>query len=242
MIQRPTTRLVRRSSILAASFLAVVGICLADLAWAHGVTGKDGSFLQNVHGAAVGPFLYLGAKHMVTGYDHLLFLVGVVFFLRRLKDIIQYVTLFTIGHSTTLLIGVLGGVRVNPFLIDAVIGLSVVYMAFCNMEGFKSLFGFQFNNYLTVLIFGLFHGFGLATKLQEYALPKDGLIVNILSFNVGIELGQVIALSLVLIVLTYWRTQASFARYAFATNSILMMCGFLLVGYQLSGYCLAAHT
>jgi hypothetical protein len=234
-------RTMRWASIGRALLLVLLSVCLSDVAYAHGVTGKDGLFLQNVHGVAVGPFLYLGAKHMLTGYDHLLFLVGVVFFLRRLKDIVQYVTLFTIGHSLTLLIGVLGGVRVNPYLIDAVIGLSVVYMAFGNMDGFRSLFGFQPNTYLTVFVFGLFHGFGLATKLQEFAVSQDGLIANILSFNLGIELGQVMALSLVLVVLSFWRTQTSFLRYAFITNTVLMAGGFLLVGYQLSGYFLAVR-
>ncbi len=114
--------------------------------------------------------MYLGAKHMVTGYDHLLFLVGVIFFLYRLKDVVQYVSLFTLGHSVTLLGGVLGGVRADPYLIDAIIGFSVVYKAFENMDGFTRFIGYQPNTRLAVLVFGFFHGFGLATKLQEFAL------------------------------------------------------------------------
>src|ERR1700730_3624085 len=116
-----------------------------------------------------------GAKHMVTGYDHLLFLVGVIFFLYRLKDVVQYVSLFTIGHSTTLLAGVLGGIHANSYLVDAIIGLSVVYKAFDNVDGFKRVLGFQPNTKVAVLLFGLFHGFGLATKLQEFALSPKGL-------------------------------------------------------------------
>ena len=139
--------------------------------------------------------MYLGAKHMVTGYDHLAFLVGVIFFLYRLKDIVQYVSLFTIGHSVTLLAGVLGGIRANPYIIDAIIGFSVVYKAFDNMDGFQRFFGFQPNTRAAVLVFGLFHGFGLATKLQEFALSPNGLVANIVSFNVGVEIGQVIALT-----------------------------------------------
>ena len=145
--------------------------------------------------------MYLGAKHMVTGYDHLLFLVGVIFFLYRLKDVVQYVSLFTIGHSVTLLAGVLGGIRANPYLIDAIIGFSVVYKAFDNMDGFQRFFGFQPNTRVAVLVFGLFHGFGLATKLQEFALSPNGLVANIVSFNVGVEIGQVLALTVVLIAL-----------------------------------------
>ena len=173
---------------------------------------------------------------MVTGYDHLAFLVGVIFFLYRLKDIVLYVSLFTLGHSITLLAGVLGGIHANPYVIDAIIGLSVVYKAFDNMDGFRRFLGFEPNTKLAVLIFGLFHGFGLATKLQELDLSKNGLVANILSFNVGVEVGQVLALTAVLIALSYWRTRSGFLRHAFATNTALMTVGFLLMGYQIAGY------
>ena len=205
---------------------------------AHGVSGKDAVYLQGLQGRAIIPLMYLGAKHMVTGYDHLLFLLGVIFFLYRLKDVVQYVSLFTIGHSTTLLLGVLGGIHANPYIVDAIIGFSVVYKAFDNMDGFRRFFGFQPNTRVAVLIFGLFHGFGLATKLQDFRLAGDGLVGNILSFNVGVEIGQVVALSVILIALGYWRMHKSFAHHAFAANAIVMACGFLLVGYQLSGYVL----
>jgi HupE / UreJ protein len=218
---------------------AIVAALLA--AWstgldAHGVSGKDAVFLQGLQGSAIGPLMYLGAKHMVTGYDHLLFLVGVIFFLYRLGDVVQYVSLFTIGHSVTLLVGVLGGVRANPFLIDAIIGFSVVYKAFENMDGFRRYLGFQPNTRIAVLVFGLFHGFGLATKLQEFELSPNGLVTNIVSFNIGVEIGQGLALTAILIGLTYWRTRSGFLHHAFATNGLVMACGFLLVGYQLSGY------
>ena len=184
--------------------LALAGTAVVS---AHGVSGKDAVFLQSIQGPSIGPLMYLGAKHMVTGYDHLAFLVGVIFFLYRMKDIVQYVSLFTVGHSVTLLVGVLGGVRANPYIIDAVIGASVVYKAFDNMDGFKRFFGVQPNTRLLVLVFGLFHGFGLATKLQDFALSPKGLVTNIVSFNVGVEIGQVVALTLVLLVLSYWRIE-----------------------------------
>src|SRR6185369_15836183 len=206
---------------------------------AHGVSGKDAVFLQGLMGRAIIPLMYLGAKHMVTGYDHLLFLVGVIFFLYRLKDVLLYVSLFTIGHSVTLLAGVLGGIRANPFLIDAIIGFSVVYKAFENMDGFKRFLGFQPNTRIAVLIFGLFHGFGLATKLQEFDLSPNGLVANIVSFNVGVEIGQGLALTGILIALTWWRSHRAFFDHAFATNAFVMACGFLLVGFQLSGYFLS---
>jgi hypothetical protein len=214
-------------------------VALEGLAEAHGVSSKDATFVESLSGAAIGPFLYLGAKHMVTGYDHLLFLVGVLFFLYRLKDVFLYVSLFTIGHSITLLGGVLGGVYANPYLIDAVIGLSVVYKGFENLGGFTYFLGRQPDTRAAVLIFGLFHGFGLATKLQELALTREGLVTNIVSFNVGVEIGQALALTFVLIGLTWWRTRRGYLQHAFVTNALLMTGGFMLIGYQLSGYVLA---
>ena len=222
---------------LVVAFFAVV---MCGLAEAHGVSKKDAVFVQSIQGVAIVPFMYLGAKHMVTGYDHLLFLVGVIFFLYKLKDVVQYVSLFTVGHSLTLLIGVLGGVHANAYIVDAIIGLSVVYKAFENLGGFKYFLGFQPNTRIAVLVFGLFHGFGLATKLQELVLTSNGLVTNIVSFNVGVEIGQMLALTAVLIGLTYWRTRSGFRRHAFATNAALMGGGFLLMGYQLSGYILSA--
>jgi hypothetical protein len=223
---------------LLASVAMLVGAFTSVLE-AHGVSGKDAVYLQGLDGRAVVPLMYLGAKHMVTGYDHLLFLVGVIFFLYRPKDVLLYVSLFTIGHSITLLLGVLGGIRANPYLIDAVIGFSVAYKAFENMDGFRRFFGVQPNTRAAVLVFGLFHGFGLATKLQEFELSPNGLVANIVSFNVGVEIGQGLALTAILIALTYWRTRSGFLDHAFATNALVMGCGFLLVGYQLSGYFLA---
>ncbi len=218
----------------AAAVLLVLGS--AGGAEAHGVSGKDAVFLQGLDGQAIGPLLYLGAKHMVTGYDHLLFLVGVIFFLYKPKDVLLYVSLFTIGHSVTLLLGVLGGIHANPYIIDAIIGFSVVYKAFENMDGFRKVFGWQPNTRIAVLIFGFFHGFGLATKLQEFTLSPNGLVVNIVSFNVGVEIGQFLALGAILIGITYWRMHPSFMRQAFTANAVVMACGFLLIGYQLTGY------
>jgi len=229
--QRKLTRAV--ALVVAAVVLALL---LPADAFAHNVSKRDAAFVVANQGRAVGAFMYLGAKHMVTGYDHLLFLVGVIFFLYRLKDVVLYVSLFTIGHSTTLLLGVLGGIHANSYIVDAIIGFSVVYKAFDNMNGFERVFGFQPNTKIAVLLFGLFHGFGLATKLQEFALSSNGLVTNIVSFNVGVEIGQFLALAAVFIGLSYWRTRAGFLRHAFVTNTLLMTGGFILVGYQLTGY------
>jgi hypothetical protein len=213
------------------------GLCLAaSSAFAHGVQGRDAEFLKNVSGVHAGPFVYLGAKHMVTGYDHLLFLFGVIFFLYRMRDVAAYVTCFAIGHSITLLPGVLTGIHVNAYIVDALIGLSVVYKAFDNLDGFKTLFGFEPNPKLAVLGFGLIHGFGLATKLQEFRLAKDGLVPNMISFNIGVELGQLVALAIILTLMTQWRRTSGFARHAVAANVLLMTAGFVLIGYQVAGY------
>jgi HupE / UreJ protein len=211
-------------------------LALTPNLYAHGVDASAKNFLTVNHGMAIGPFLYIGAKHMVTGYDHLLFLVGVVFFLFRIRDVFVYVSLFTLGHSLTLLFGVLKGIYVNPYLIDAVIGLSVVYKAFDNLGGFRRLLGFQPNNKVAVAIFGLFHGFGLATKLQDFSLPKANLWKNLLAFNVGVEVGQFVALFLILIVLGVWRRSSRFYAFATLTNTSLMTAGLILFGYQLTGY------
>src|SRR5712691_8004910 len=232
--------MLSRAAVFIAIVIIAAGCLFPGSASAHNVSKRDASFVQANKGAAIAPFVYLGAKHMVTGYDHLAFLVGVIFFLYKMKDIVAYVSLFTIGHSITLLAGVLGGIHANPYIIDAIIGFSVVYKAFDNMDGFSRFFGFQPNTRLAVLVFGLFHGFGLATKLQDFSLSPNGLVANILSFNVGVEIGQVVALTAVLLVLGYWRTRSGFLRHAFVTNGVLMACGFLLVGYQLSGYFLGA--
>jgi hypothetical protein len=226
----------RRSYYLAAFAALALLMLLAPDAFAHNVSKRDAAFVVSNQGAAIVPFLYLGAKHMVTGYDHLLFLVGVIFFLYRLKDVVLYVSLFTIGHSLTLLGGVLGGIHANAYVIDAIIGFSVVYKAFDNMNGFRRLFGVEPNTKIAVLVFGLFHGFGLATKLQEFALSPNGLVENIVSFNVGVEIGQFLALTAVFIGLSYWRARPGFLRHAFVTNTLLMTGGFILVGYQLTGY------
>jgi hypothetical protein len=225
-----------RAALLITAAIVLLGLLFPAPVAAHNVSKRDASFVKSNQGVAVAAFTYLGAKHMFTGYDHLAFLIGVIFFLYRLKDIVQYVSLFTVGHSITLLAGVLGGIHANPYLIDAIIGLSVVYKAFDNMDGFRRFLGFEPNTKLAVLIFGLFHGFGLATKLQELDLSKNGLVTNILSFNVGVEIGQVLALTAILIALSYWRTRSGYLRHAFATNTALMAVGFMLVGYQIAGY------
>ena len=230
------TKTLLRWSLSACLLLALILGWDVGVAAAHGVAQGDASFFLTNRGPAIGPFMYLGAKHMFTGYDHLLFLVGVLFFVYRFRDVVTYVSLFTLGHSVTLLVGVLWGVQANPFIVDAIIGLSVVYKAFDNMDGFRRYFGFQPNTKAAVLVFGLFHGFGLATTLQELALSQEGLIANMLSFNVGVEMGQILALMGVLIVLSFWRTRDGFLKHAFVANAFLMAGGFTLMGYQIVGY------
>lgn len=219
--------------VIAYSFI-VTGMVTA--ASAHNVAVDDQGFILRNTGTSIIPFIYLGAKHMVTGYDHLLFLTGVIFFLYRLKDVAVYVTLFALGHSTTLLLGVMGGWYVNPYIVDAIIGLSVVYKAFENLGGFRQLFGYAPDTKLAVLCFGFFHGFGLSSKLQDLEISGEGLISNMLSFNVGVEIGQLAALSVILILMNIWRASGNFFRFAYAANVLLMTAGFILIGYQLTGF------
>lgn len=204
--------------------------------FAHGVDSATEQFLLTNKSVAIIPFMYIGAKHMITGYDHLLFLVGVVFFLYKSKDIIIYVSLFTIGHSLTLFFGVFNDIQVNPYIIDAIIGFSIVYKGFDNLGGFNKLFGFQPNTKIAVLIFGLFHGFGLATKLQEFNFNQDGSTLNLLAFNVGVEIGQLLALAMVLILLSFCRKFPTFTKFSTITNTLLMSAGFIFILYQLTGF------
>ena len=225
--------------ILALATVLLIFLASGAEAWAHNVAEGDKGYIQESSGTLILPFIYLGAKHMVTGYDHLLFLFGVIFFFYRLKDVGIYVTLFAIGHSTTLLFGVLTGITANAYLIDAIIGLSVVYKALDNLGAFQRWFGFQPNTKAATLIFGFFHGFGLATKIIEFEIAEDGLVPNLLAFNVGVEIGQLLALGAILIVMGFWRRTQSFIRHAFAANTLLMTAGFMLVGNQLVGFAVA---
>lgn len=221
---------------LLVCVLALTANAAFTAAFAHGVADGDKGYIQESSGILFGPFVYLGAKHMVTGYDHLLFLFGVIFYLYRLKDVSLYVTMFAIGHSITLIAGVLFQIQFNAYLIDAIIGLSVVYKALDNLGAFQRWFGFAPDARAATLVFGLFHGFGLATKLQDFELAQDGLVANLIAFNVGVELGQLLALAGILILMGYWRRMSSFAKHAGLANVALAIAGVALTGYQLVGY------
>ena len=227
----------RRLAIFLSA-LVVLMLVGAD-ALAHAVTQGDKGYIQEISGINLLPFVYLGAKHMMTGYDHVLFLFGVIFFLYRMKDLGIYVSLFALGHSTTMLLGVYFKVGINSYVIDAIIGLSVVYKALDNMGAFQRWLGFQPNTKAAVLIFGFFHGFGLATKILDYEISSDGLVPNLLAFNVGVEIGQLLALGTILIAMSYWRRTESFLRHAYSTNVAIMTAGFVLIGYQLTGLLVA---
>lgn len=209
---------------------------LITVAHAHGIAEGDKGYIQEITGVHFLAFVYLGAKHMFTGYDHVLFLFGVIFFLYKLKDIGLYVSLFAIGHSTTMMLGVYFGTSFSGYLIDAIIGLSIVYKALDNVGAFQRWFGVQPNTKVATLIFGLFHGFGLATKVQEYEISRDGLLTNMIGFNIGVEVGQLLALATILIAMGFWRRTDSFFRHAYTANVAMMTAGFMLIGYQLTGY------
>ena len=215
---------------------AILLISLSIDVLAHGVDDDTRVFLEQNVGVQFFPFMYIGAKHMFTGYDHILFLVGVIFFLYRSRDVLLYVSMFTVGHSITLFWGVLGYIHINPYLIDAIIGFSVVYKGFDNLDGFNRVFGKQPSTKVAVLIFGLFHGFGLATKIQEFGLASQGLVTNLIAFNIGVELGQFMALIFIVIAINFWRNLSSFQRFSSITNTMLMSAGLMLMGLQMTGY------
>ncbi len=221
--------------LLFMGIVVAVLFALAEPVLAHAVAEGDKGYIQEIYGIHLIPFTYLGAKHMMTGYDHILFLFGVIFFLYRMKHIAIYVTLFAIGHSSTMLIGVIFNFGINSFLIDAIIGLSIIYKALDNIGAYQRWFGVQPNTKLATLIFGLFHGFGLASKIIDYEIAEDGLIPNLLAFNVGVEIGQLLALGAILVAMGWWRRHPSFIRHAYTANVAMMAAGFTLVGYHLSG-------
>ena len=239
-MQRPShegpPRVARGRSALIMLAVLLGPALFASPAFAHAVAEGDKGYIQEITGVHLIPFIYLGAKHMVTGYDHILFLLGVIFFLYRPKHIATYVSLFAIGHSTTMLAGVYFNIGINSYIIDAIIGLSVVYKALDNMGAYQRWFGFQPNTKAATLIFGFFHGFGLSTKIIEYEISPDGLVPNLLAFNVGVEIGQLLALSAILIVISYWRWKPSFWKHAYTMNVAMMVAGFVLTGYQIAGF------
>lgn len=207
-------------------------------ALAHNVSSSNANFLASVDGPAIPLFVYLGAKHMVTGIDHVLYLLAVVFLLYQPRQLILVVTLFAAGHSLTLILGVLFGWQINPSAVDAVIGLSVAYKAFENLSGFTLLFGRAPNMHVAVFGFGLVHGLGLATKLQAVYAGGEGLVLNLVAFNAGVELGQLLALGLLLGVLLLWRGRVSFERWAWGCNVVLLACGFAFACFHLLDFSL----
>ena len=225
--------------LLAAALLVLALTASATSAYAHAVTLGDKGYIQEISGVRLIPFLYLGAKHMVTGYDHILFLFGVIFFLWGMKQIATYVSLFAVGHSTTMLAGVYFDFGISSYIIDAIIGFSVVYKALDNLGAFRAWFGFQPDTKVATLLFGFMHGFGLASRLIDYDVAADGLWPNLIAFNVGVEVGQILALVAILTVMTHWRRTAAFARQAYAVNVLMMTAGFVLMGLQLTGYVVA---
>ena len=206
------------------------------LAFAHNVTEGDAGYIQEIWGVHLIPFLYLGAKHMVTGYDHILFLFGVVFFLYRIREVALYVSLFAVGHSTTMLMGVMLSWGMNAYIVDALIGLSVVYKALDNLGAYQRWFGVQPNTKAATLTFGLIHGTGLATKILDYKIASEGLLPNLLAFNIGVEIGQLMALAVILIAMGFWRRTNRFLHQAYTVNVVMMSLGFILAGYQAVGY------
>lgn len=214
--------------------LAIVALLFVSQAFGHGMSEAE---KQSIIEGGNLRYMWIGATHMLSGYDHLLFVFGIIFFLTRFKDIVKYITAFTVGHSATLIYATFNGVQVNYFLIDAVIALSVCYIAYANLDGFRKHLDIRPPNLLAMIIgLGLIHGLGLSTRLQQLPLSEDQLLMNIISFNVGIELGQITALGMMLIVLAGWRKAESFTAFSKVSNYALIIAGFYLFIMQMHGY------
>jgi hypothetical protein len=234
-MQSPAEGSGRIASCPALLLLLILAL-MPGVAVAHDVTPGDAGYIQEIWGVHIVPFMYLGAKHMITGYDHILFLLGVVFFLYTMKDVVIYVSLFALGHSVTMLLGVWFGWGINAYIIDAIIGLSVVYKALDNLGVFQQWLGFQPHTKAATLVFGLFHGTGLASKILDYEIAEDGLLANLLAFNVGVEIGQLLALFVILIVMGYWRRSPDFMRQGAWANVVMVILGVVLTSQQMAGY------
>jgi len=227
--------LVKQSRWLLAITLALA----ATAAFGHGMSEAE---KQSIIDGGNLRYLWIGATHMLSGYDHLFFVFGIVFLLTRFKDIVKYITAFTLGHSFTLIIATFNGIQVNYFLIDAIIALSVCYIAFANIDGFRKYLEIRPPNLLLMITsLGLIHGLGLSTRLQQLPLSKDDLLMNIISFNLGIELGQILALTLMLIVLAGWRKRPSFQPFSRISNYGLIFAGLYLFMMQIHGYSHTTH-
>jgi len=210
---------------------------LSQFAYAHGMSEAE---RQAIIAGGNLAYMEIGATHMLTGYDHLLFVFGIIFFLRSFRDIVKYVTAFTLGHSVTLIFATFNAVQLNYYIIDAIVGLSVCYIAFSNIDGFRKYLNINPPNMMAMIFgLGLIHGFGLSTRLQELPLSEDNLLLNIISFNIGIELGQVFALLLMILAIDVWRKSRSFATFSVISNYLLIIAGGLLFLMQMHGY---AHT
>jgi len=218
---------------VGASFSLLVMLLFPMLLLAHDVSSGDQQILDS---GGLLSYIWVGAKHMLTGYDHLLFLAGVIFFLKGFRDILKFITVFTIGHSITLLGGTYLGVQVNEYLIDAIIALSVLYKGVENLEGFKKLGTRAPNLLMMVFLFGLIHGLGLSTRLQTFDMGQDQFLLKIISFNVGVELGQIVALIPIILLINVWRDKASYEAFYKASNVYLIIAGICLFAYQMYGY------
>jgi len=214
--------------------LVIMAMLFASQAFGHGMSEAE---KQSIIEGGNLRYLWIGATHMLSGYDHLAFVFGIIFFLTKFRDIVKYITAFTLGHSATLIFATFNGVQVNYYLIDAVIALSVCYIAFSNIDGFKKYLDIKPPNLLWMIVgLGLIHGLGLSTRLQQLPLSEDDLLMNIISFNIGIEAGQIIALSVMLLLLTGWRKAASFKAFSLISNYGLIFVGLFLFMTQMHGY------
>lgn len=225
--------LLRRNLLLLVAGIFLLTL-LSNFAYAHGMS--EAEKLSIIEGGNL-RYMWLGATHMLTGYDHLAFVFGIIFFLTTFRDIAKYVTAFTLGHSVTLIYATFNAIQLNYFVIDAVIALSVCYIAFSNIDGFRKYLNVNPPNMMLMIIgLGLIHGFGLSTRLQELPLSEDSLLLNIISFNVGIELGQISALVLMLLLIATWRKSHFFQTFSVITNYGLIIMGALLFLMQMHGY------
>lgn len=219
--------------------VAAIVMLLFTQAYGHGMSEAEKQAI--IDGGNLS-YLSIGITHMLSGYDHLLFVFGIIFLLTTFKEIVKYITAFTLGHSVTLIYATFNGIQINYFLIDAIIALSICYIAFANLDGFKKYLDIKPPNLLVMITaLGLIHGLGLSTRLQALPLSEEDLLVNIISFNIGIEIGQILALTVMLFIMNILRKQVSFKAFSLISNYGLIFAGLFLFIMQTHGYWHTSH-
>ncbi len=170
---------------------------------------------------SIGQFILLGIEHILTGYDHMAFLLALIVIGLSIKEVLKIITAFTVAHSITLLLAAMQVVSLNSRIVESVIAFSICFVALENL--FKKKVNYR---WLVTFGFGLIHGFGFASVLQELIVGKSNLLVSVVSFNLGVEVGQLMIFLVLLPVLYLLKSKMEFRKVTFGVSLAIFMLGF----------------